>query len=100
MSLREQARFGKVQLKGVRHGTTFASVEKVLIEDGKGDALLATGTSVPADHLHGYAKGCLFIDTDVAAKTGGLYCNLGDNGVGDTHDGCEFTLVTQGATVH
>jgi len=91
MSIREKVRFGKVQLTGVRHGVNFASDEVVLLEDPLGDILLATGTTVPTDTADGYAKGCLFIDTDVATGTGGLYCNKG------TKDSCVFTLVTQAA---
>jgi len=90
MSSREKVRFGKVMLQGVRHGTTFASDEVVLLEDALGDILLATGTSVPANTSDGYAKGCLFIDTNVATGTTGLYCNKG------TKDSCVFTAVTQG----
>jgi hypothetical protein len=50
---------------------------KALIYDEDGDILLATGTSVPDDAVAGFAKGCLFIDTDVAAGTTGLYVNVG-----------------------
>jgi len=91
MALREAVRFGKAMLTGVRHGINFASDEMVLLEDGKGDALLATGTTVPSNTADGYAKGCLFIDTNVATGTSGLYCNKG------TKDSCVFTLVTQAA---
>jgi len=50
---------------------------KALIFDGDRDILYATGTDVPADTSDGYAKGCLFIDTNVAAGTTGLYVNVG-----------------------
>ena len=61
----------------------------VLLCDGNGDILLCTGTAVPTDGGTGYAKGCLFIDTDVATGTTGLNCNKG------TNTSCAFTAVTQ-----
>jgi hypothetical protein len=51
----------------------------------------ATGTTVPVDTTSGYAKGCLFIDTDVASGTSGLYVNVG------TDTSCIFKLVTNAA---
>lgn len=66
-----------------------ASAIKAMLYDGDGDILLATGAAVPADTSTGYAKGCLFIDTDVATGTTGLYCNKGVN------TSCVFTAVTQ-----
>lgn len=84
---RVQARFGKVQLKGMSLG---ASPTKVFIEDDEGKVLLATGTTVPTGGTNGFAKGAIFIDTDVAAGTGGTYLNKG------TKTSCDFTLVTQG----
>ena len=60
----------------------------VLLKDAAGKALLATGTTVPADTGTIYAKGCLFIDTDVATGTSGLYVNVG------TSASCVFKLVT------
>lgn len=77
--------------EGVTVAATAASGVTVLIKDGAGKALLATGLTVPADAGTIYAKGCLFIDTDVASGTGGLYCNKG------TAASCIFTLVTQAA---
>jgi len=68
-------------------GTTVSGVT-TLIKDGAGHALLATGTTVPTDAGAGYAKGCLFIDTDVAAGTTGLYVNVG------TTAACNFDAVT------
>jgi len=62
---------------------------RVYIRDSVGDILLCTGTTKPTDASDGYAKGCLFIDTDVATGTSGLYCNKG------TKDSCVFGLVTQ-----
>jgi len=56
-----------------------ASAIKVLLVDASGGVLLATGTDVPIDTSSGYAKGCLFIDTDAATGTTGLYENIGTN---------------------
>ena len=70
-------------------GTVVASGVTALLKDGQGKVLLATGTSVPANGTTKYAKGCLFIDTDVATGTTGLYCNKG------TSAAAEFTAVTQ-----
>jgi hypothetical protein len=90
MSTREKVRFGKVGLTGVLKGA--AGDDKiVLLEDGLGDALLATGTAIPADTTSGFAKGCLFIDTNVGAGTSGLYVNVG------TRTSCTFKLVTNAA---
>ncbi len=61
----------------------------VLMYDPAGDVLLAQGLTVPTDATSGYAKGCLFIDTDVATGTTGLNCNKG------TRTSCQFTAVTQ-----
>lgn len=75
--------------EGVKLAATAASGVTVLLTDSAGKALLATGTAVPADTGTIYAKGCLFIDTDVATGTTGLYCNKG------TSTSCVFTAVTQ-----
>ena len=66
-----------------------AETIKVVLSDGNGDILIAYGDTVPTDATSGYAKGCLFIDTDVATGTTGLYCNKG------TSTSCQFTAVTQ-----
>ena len=89
MSVREKVRFGKVMLTGVPKGAVGADT-LVLLEDNLGDALFVTGTTVPTDTTPGYAKSCLFIDTNVATGTGSLYLNKG------TRRSCAFTLVTQG----
>lgn len=77
-----------MQLTGSSETINSVSV-KTLLSDSNGDILLATGTSVPTDSSSGYAKGCLFIDTDVATGTTGLYCNKG------TNTSSQFTAVTQ-----
>lgn len=61
----------------------------VLMRDPDGNILFATGTTVPTDATAGYAKGCLFIDTDVATGTTGLNCNKG------VTTSCQFTAITQ-----
>jgi hypothetical protein len=63
----------------------------VLLKDGLGNSVIVTGTTVPVDAGAGYAKGCLFIDTDVAAGTSGLYVNIG------TSAACNFNLATVAA---
>lgn len=70
-------------------GTVVATGVTALIKDGNGKVLLATGTTVPSNGESKYAKGCLFIDTNVATGTTGLYCNKG------TSASCVFTAVTQ-----
>lgn len=52
---------------------------RVLLYDQNKDILFATGTDVPVDTSSGYAKGCIFIDRDVATGTTGLYENIGTN---------------------
>ncbi len=69
--------------------TQGAETITVLQRDSNSDILWATGTTVPTDATTGYAKGCLFIDTDVATGTTGLNCNKG------TRTSCQFTAVTQ-----
>ncbi len=62
---------------------------RVYIRDSVGDILFCTGTTIPTATSDGYAKGCIFIKTDVVAGTGGVYLNKG------TKDSCTFGLVTQ-----
>lgn len=59
------------------------------LADNNGDLLICTGTVAISNGGSGYAKGCLYIKTDVVAGTGALYANKG------TNTACEFTLVTQ-----
>lgn len=61
---------------------------KVLLKDSSGKILLATGTTVPTDSVPGYAKGCIFIDTDVGAGSQGAYINVGTNAA------CNFDVIT------
>ncbi len=60
-----------------------------LLTDGSGNVLMATGATVPTDAGAGFAKGCIFIDTDVAGGTTGFNINKG------TTTSCQFTAVTQ-----
>lgn len=77
-----------VQLDGITE-VVGAETITVLLANPAGLILWATGTTIPTSTTAGYAKGALFIDTDVAGGTGGLYCNKG------TTTSCSFTLVTQ-----
>jgi len=90
---------GQFEARGLRsiilEGTVVSATKagtsaaiKVLIYDGDRNVLHATGTDVPADDTSGYAKGCLFVDTDVAAATTGLYVNIG------TTAECDFDAVS------
>jgi len=77
---------GRMTLVGELKGTV-----TVLLQDASGKALLASGVTVPADTSTIYAKGCLFVDTDVASATSGLYVNVG------TSSSSIFKLVTNAA---
>jgi len=79
---RNQVDIGVIDLEG----ETISGV-KTLLRDSNGDILLATGTTVPTDTTTGYAKGSLFIDTDVVTGTKGLYENQG------TNTSCVFDLI-------
>lgn len=80
--------FNALELAGVST-TVGAETVTVILRDSSQKILLATGTTVPTNDTAGYAKGALFIDTDVAKGTGSLYVNKG------TTAECKFTLVTQ-----
>ncbi len=69
--------------------TVGAETITVLLRDNNGLIMYAVGTTVPTDGTAGYAKGCLFVDTDVATGTTGLNCNKG------VTTSCAFTAVTQ-----
>lgn len=69
-------------------GVQFDQTTTIYLKDAAGNAVYAIGTTVPTDSTAGYAKGCLFVDTDVAAGTSGLYVNVG------TTAACNFDLVT------
>ena len=59
----------------------------VLLRDNAGKILFASGTDVPTGTTTGYAKGCLFIDRDVATGSPSLYENIG------TDTSCNFNLI-------
>lgn len=50
---------------------------RVLAYDVDSNILIATGTTVPTADSSGFAKGCLFIKTNAADGTKGLYENAG-----------------------
>jgi len=86
-----------IQKKGVTHLSQiqlFGSDEKigaetvtVYLRNQEGNVLLAAGTTVPTAGTAGYAKSALFIKTDAASGTKGLYENQG------TVNACNFNLV-------
>ena len=80
--------FNGVQIAGASETVNSVAIT-TLITNSNGDILWATGTTVPTDGSTGYAKGCLFIDTDVSTGTTGLNCNKG------TNTSSAFTAVTQ-----
>ncbi len=63
----------------------------VYLRNEGGHILWASGPDVPVNASTGYARGCLFIDNNIAAGTGSLYINKG------TPATAEFSLVTQAA---
>lgn len=67
--------------------TRFLQVATVADSAGQAEGLIyARGASVPADTTAGYAKGCLFIQTDGSTSTT-LYVNEG------TVASCDFNAV-------
>ncbi len=52
---------------------------RVNMEDLNGDVLHCSGTVNITDGGAGYAKGCVYIKTDVVSGTSGLYNNKGTN---------------------
>ena len=63
----------------------------VLEKDGDLDILRCKGTVTVTDAGAWYAKWCLYIKTDAAAWTSGLYVNVWTNA------SCNFDLVTDAA---
>lgn len=61
----------EIKLSGTKKGTL-----RVLARDFQNKVLICSGTAVPTGA--GYAKGCLFMKTDAASGTKGLYENQGD----------------------
>jgi len=62
------------------------SVDGILIEDGRNNALLVAGTTVPTDGRAGFSTGCLFMQTDGGDGTA-LYVNEG------TATSCDFNAL-------
>lgn len=76
------------QVQRVGKVTTINSQSiRVYDRDENGNVLFCSGLAFPTDAGAGYAKGCLFIDTDVGAGTSGLYKNDG------TTASCDFNLI-------
>lgn len=80
--------YNVIQLDGATETINSQSIE-VLMRDKNQDILMCRGTVTVTDSGSGYAKGCMYIKTDVATGTGGMYLNKG------TNTACAFTLVTQ-----
>ena len=70
--------YDAAQLGGYSDTINSQSVS-VLMKDADGDILLCTGTVTVTDGGSGYAKGCIYIKTDVATGTTGRYENVGTN---------------------
>lgn len=68
----EDAVIGRLTLDG----ETISGVKRLQM-DSSNKVLLASGTTVPTDGTSGYAKGCIFIDTDVGTGICGRYENMG-----------------------
>lgn len=77
---------GKLRIAGRSQAPDTTTVT-VVLENASNDVLIATGTTKPVDAETGFAKGCLFIDTDVATGLKGLYENVG------TNTSCVFNLI-------
>ena len=76
MGRREQFTVGELTLTGNTQKVGTITIN-ILQKDAAGMILMATGLTVPTDATAGYAKGCLFIDTNVVTGTTGLYENVG-----------------------
>lgn len=57
-------------------------------KNASGHVTRCYGTVLITNGGAGYAKGCLYVKTDVAAGTSGLYKNIGSTAA------CEFTVIT------
>jgi len=66
-----------------RAETVGAESVTVLFKDANSKIVLATGLTVPTADTAGYAKGALFIKTDAADGTKGLYENQGTTALSD-----------------
>lgn len=64
----------------------------VLEKDSNGDILRCTGTVTVSDGGSGYAKGCIYIKTNVSAGSTGIYENVG------TNTSCNFDTIGSGGS--
>jgi len=71
-----------IQIDG-RSETINSIALTVLLKDGNGDVVYCTGLTVPTANSVGFAKGCLFVDTNVADGTKALYENQGTSLLSD-----------------
>lgn len=91
--------FNRALKKGYDVKTIGAVTVNVTEFDPSGNIKEAFGTTVPTAASAGFAKGALFVDTDVATGTSGLYENIGTttssnfNVIGAVSPG-EITLAT------
>ncbi len=83
---------GHLKLTG-RSETPGATAVRVHLVDNDGKVLLASGTTVPTAGEAGFAKGCLFIKTDAASGTRGLYENLGTSALADFSNEIKQTML-------
>ncbi len=79
---REDAVVGRLTMTG----ETISGVTRLQM-DASGKVLLASGTTVPTNGTSGYAKGCIFIDTDTATGVCARYENIG------TTASCQFRVI-------
>jgi hypothetical protein len=86
-----QTGFDALRLDGVSQVVGTPSVT-VLMTDSDENVLMARGTTVPTDTDAGYAKGCLFVDSNASAGSV-LYMNEGSASSAD------FNIVESGGTL-
>jgi hypothetical protein len=72
------------------------NVIKVIEYDVDGKVLLASGTTVPTATSAGFAKGCIFLDTDVATGTSGRYENIGTTASCSFVNAVQTTMIADG----
>jgi len=89
---REDFIVGQIRAAGISTVINGITVN-VKMRDEVGDILLATGTTVPTTTSSGFAKGCIFIDTNVSGGTTGFYINNG------TRTSCDFVASASAASV-
>lgn len=80
---------GRLDLHGRSYKPGATTTVRVHLRDNAGMVLLASGTSVPSSEA-GYAKGGIFLKTNVSGGSSGFYTNSG------TTSSCTFSLVDLG----